>query len=63
MEFQSFVTVQTGFCLICLEIPIKQTCLCNMQQLLKAAKMIIFRYDIFLIFAQNIDCGYSLGRF
>ena len=30
---------------------ITQTCLCDMQRLLKAVKM------IFLNFAQNIDCG------
>ena len=39
------------------ETGITQTCPCNIQQFLKTVKMIIF--DIFLIFAQNIDCGYT----
>ena len=43
---------------------ITQTCPCNMQRFLQAVKMVIKdekkeRY-FFLIFAQNIDCGYTL---
>ena len=36
---------------------------CNIQQYFTAVKMFIFRrffLNIFLIFAQNIDCGYTL---
>ena len=42
---------------------ITQTCPCNIPQYFTAVKMIIFQmkiFDIFLIFAQNIDCGYTL---
>ena len=33
----------------------------NYAEILKAVKMIIFyeNFDIFLIFAENIDCGYN----
>ena len=40
-----------------------QTRLCNILQFFKAVEMIIFRLkknDIFLIFAQTMDCGYTL---
>ena len=39
-----------------------KTCPCNMQQFLKEEKMIILDeiFYNFLIFAQNIDCGYTL---
>ena len=43
--------------------PITQACPCNIQQYFTAVKMLIFRYFfliIFLIFAQNIDRGYTL---
>ena len=42
---------------------ITKTCPCNIQQFLKTVKMIIFSGTFlifFLIFAQNIDCGYTL---
>ena len=42
---------------------ITQSYLCNIQRFLKAIKMIIFKRKekiFFLIFAQNIDCGYTL---
>ena len=41
---------------------ITQTRQCNIQQYFTAVKMFIFRffYYIFLTFAQNIDCGYTL---
>ena len=42
---------------------ITQTCLCNILRYFTAVKMIIFQMkncDCFLIFAQNIDCGYTL---
>ena len=43
-------------------INITQTGPCIMQRLLKVVKMIIYmkKFDIFLIFAQNIYCGYTL---
>ena len=44
-------------------IPITKTYPCIMQQFLKLEKMIIFKmktFDIFLTFAQNIDCEYTL---
>ena len=42
---------------------ITKTCPCNIQRFLKLSKMKIFKRKIlifFLIFAQNIDCGYTL---
>ena len=40
---------------------IRQTCLCNMQRFLMAVKMILLESKIFfLIFALNIDCGFTL---
>ena len=42
---------------------IAQTCTCNILQYFTAVKMVIFRLkkcDIFLVFAQNIDRGYTL---
>ena len=41
---------------------ITQTCQCNILQYFMAVKMVISdeKCDIFLIFAQNIDCGYTL---
>ena len=44
-------------------ILITQTRPCNIQQYFTAVKMFIFRRffkNIFLVFAQNIDCGYTL---
>ena len=38
---------------------ITQTCPCNIQQYFTAVKVVKKCY-IFLIFAQNIDCGYTL---
>ena len=41
---------------------ITKTCPCNIQKFLKVVKNENFQYknfDIFLIFAQNIDCGYT----
>ena len=41
---------------------ITQTFLCNIQQFLKNSKKDNFQmniFDIFLIFAQNIDCWYT----
>ena len=41
---------------------ITKTCPCN-KQILRALKIGNFQlkiFDIFLIFAQNIDCGYTL---
>ena len=46
-----------------LESIITQTRPCNIQQYFTAVKMLIFQIifkNIFLIFAQNIDCGYTL---
>ena len=42
---------------------ITQTCPCIMQRFLKTIKMIFLdeKFEYFLIFAQNIDCGYMLG--
>ena len=43
--------------------PITKTCPCNVLQCFNAVKMLNFQMkncDIFLIFAQNIDCGYTL---
>ena len=42
---------------------ITTTCPCNMKQFLKVEKNDIFRcknVTLFLIFAQNIDCRYTL---
>ena len=42
---------------------ITKTCPCNKQIFFLALKIANFQlkiFDIFLIFAQNIDCGYSL---
>ena len=42
---------------------IMKTCPCNIQQLFTALKKDNFQMkncDVFLIFAQNIDCGYML---
>ena len=42
---------------------IKETCPCNIQEICKVVKNENFQwkiFDIFLIFAQNIDCGYTL---
>ena len=42
---------------------ITKTCPCNIQRFLKLWKNENFQlknFDIFLIFAQNIDCGYTL---
>ena len=44
-------------------LTIKKTCPCNIQRLFIAIKNEIFQqknFDIFKIFAQNIDCGYTL---
>ena len=38
--------------------PITKTCPCNIQRFFSPVKENIF--SIFLIFAQNIDCGYTL---
>ena len=42
---------------------ITQTCQCIMQRFLKTIKMIFLdeKFEYFLIFDQNIDCGYMLG--
>ena len=43
---------------------ITKTCPCNKQRLFELKKNENFQqknFDIFLIFAQNIDCGYTLG--
>ena len=48
--FESFTTVHT-------------TCPCNIQRFFAVVKNENFikkKNDIFLIFAQNIDCGYTL---
>ena len=40
-----------------------QTCPCNIQQYFTAVKNVNFQmkfFNIFLIFAHNIDCGYTL---
>ena len=42
---------------------ITKTCPCNINILLSEAKIVFFQqksFDIFLIFTQNIDCGYTL---
>ena len=42
---------------------IMKTCPCNKQEIFLALKIEIFQLknvDLFLIFAQNIDCGYTL---
>ena len=42
-------------------VHITKTCLCNVLQFFMAVKKINFQMkncDVFLIFAQNIDCGY-----
>ena len=42
---------------------ITKTCPCNIQRFflaLKIEKFLLKNSDIFLIFAQNIDCGYTL---
>ena len=42
---------------------ITKTCPCNKQRFFLASKIENFQlknFDIFLIFAQNIDCGYTL---
>ena len=42
---------------------ISKTCPCNIQRFLNLLKMKIFNrnfFIFFLIFAQNIDCGYTL---
>ena len=38
---------------------ITQTCPCNILQYFTAVKLIIFRRKIVIIFAQNIDRGYT----
>ena len=46
-----------------MHLSITQTCPCNIQQYFMAVKIVIFQMkkcDVFLIFAQNIDCGYTL---
>ena len=44
---------------------IAKTCPCNIQQLFTALKVNfqMKNCDIFLLFAQNIDCGYTLEPF
>ena len=42
---------------------ITKTCSCNLLKFSEAVKIEYFQmkiFDIFLIFAQNIDCGYTL---
>ena len=54
----TFMAVQMTF-----SMNITQTCLYNIQQYFTAVKNNNFQMkncDIFLIFAQNIDCGYTL---
>ena len=54
----TFKAVQMTF-----SMNITQTCLYNIQQYFTAVKNNNFQMkncDIFLIFAQNIDCGYRL---
>ena len=43
-------------------LPITKTCPCNIMILLalKIENFQLKNFDIFLIFAQNIDCGYTL---
>ena len=44
-------------------LTITKTCPCNKQRFFLALKIENFqlkKFDIFLIFAQNIDCGYML---
>ena len=44
-------------------LTITKTCPCNFTEIFKAVKNENFQWkflDIFLIFAQNIDCGYML---
>ena len=46
-----------------IRILITKTCPCNIQRFFKVVKienLIRKKFDIFLIFAQNIDCGYTL---
>ena len=46
-----------------LKLHITKTCLCNIQRFFYVVKNENFvrkKKDIFLIFAQNIDCGYTL---
>ena len=53
---------------LCLLVPfsdcifITNTCPCNIQRLFSPVKIknFIIKIDIFVIFAQNIDCGYTL---
>ena len=48
---------------ICVTLYITKTCPCNIQKFSEAVKIENFQeiiFDIFLIFAQNIDCGYTL---
>ena len=44
---------------------ITETCPCNIERFFTAVKMKkkLIKKDNFLIFAQNIDCGYSVRRF
>ena len=45
---------------LCYLLTITKTCPCNIQLFFTAVKMIFFFFfDNFLIFAQNIDCGYK----
>ena len=55
-----YVVCFPSFLKICSDITI--ICLCNISQFFTAVKTIIFRrkVDIFLIFAKNIDCAYTL---
>ena len=44
-------------------MPITQACLCNINMIFRGYKNENFQMkncDIFLTFAQNIDCGYML---
>ena len=47
---------------IFLSLHITKTCPCNIQRFSRAVKMkkLDKKNDYFLIFGQNIDCGYSL---
>ena len=59
MTWELILVVLTS--LVAALMTITQTCPFIMQRLLKDVKMIIFSFfDNFLIFAQNIDCGYTL---
>ena len=60
-KFVSFDALTLPSCILVLFCILLKYAYAKMMRILKAVKMIIFRKkgDIFLIFAQNIDCGGS----